>query len=299
MRKRKWLDGITGVAIGDALGSPVQFHKRGEVVVEEMVPCKHFGTPAGAWTDDTSLTLATLDSIRLCKEINLHDIMYRFTLWLNEGHYSSIGKAFDVGITCMRAIQNYDVKKDVNTCGLKSESSNGNGSLMRIMPACLAGSLEDTEKVSALTHAHPRSIIACGIYWFIVQELVNESGELKDLIQNGLTKAFDHYANEPEIMEFERLRDTESFAQCPVDDISSSGYCVHTLEAAIWSLLNGKDFASTLLLAVNLGDDADSVGAVCGGLAGLYYGYDNFPVKWVNKLMHYENIYRLIEEVEQ
>ena len=150
-------------------------------LIELLKGMEGFGTfnmPAGTWSDDGSMTLATLCSIKARKEIDSEDIMKRFVAWDYKGEYTPFGESFDQGRTCTSAIYNYVMKRDVNTCGLADEGSNGNGSLMRIMPACLFAyekiksgditvvrAVEMIHQVSALTHAHLRSKIACGIYF--------------------------------------------------------------------------------------------------------------------------------------
>ena len=138
--KNIWLDAIMGVIVGDALGLPVQFLSREELKhnpVREMIGYGTFHMPAGAWSDDGSMTLATLDSIRENKGINYDDIMERFVGWNFEGQYTPTGKAYDQGATCMEAICNYVHEKNYKTCGKTGEWANGNGALMRIMPVCL------------------------------------------------------------------------------------------------------------------------------------------------------------------
>lgn len=291
----KYLDGIMGVVVGDALGSPAQFHKRGEVVINNMIPCEHFGMPAGSWTDDSSLTLATLASIRKCGKIDLVDISENFVRWLQDGMYTPFGYAYDIGATCYDAIMNYRVTGAV-PAGLCEEENNGNGSLMRIMPACLsAHNVNEVEAVSALTHAHHRAQIGCGLYYFIVNSIVNrEAGQsINDCIKFGLKDGFEWYHGAEELRHYGRLRNVESFSFLPENKIQSTGYVVHTLEAALWSLLNSDSYRSALLKAVNLGYDADSVGAVCGGLAGLYYGFNQIPKEWVDKIQAVDDIKRL------
>lgn len=284
----KYLDGVMGVVIGDALGSPVQFRRRGELIVDRMIPCAHFNTPAGSWTDDSSLTLATLDSIQKCGKIDLKDIADKFAEWRYRGKYTPFGYAYDIGRTCDIAIREYNAF-GILPSGQQDESSNGNGSLMRILPACIAAErVEDVEDVSAITHAHRRSQIGCGLYYFIVNEIVSSDVDLKDCLYNGLKHGFDHYQNDSQIHYYDRLRDLDAFADLSESNIRSTGYVVHTLEAAIWSLLNTDSFRDALLLAVNLGDDADSVGAVCGGLVGLYYGYDAIPIEWLDAIQKRE-----------
>ena len=290
-----WLNGIMGVVVGDALGCPVQFRLREEVKKSPLTGMRGYGTfnlPPGSWTDDSSLTLALLTSIRECGEIDLHDIMHRFEAWLNKGEYTPFGESFDIGLGTMDAINRYTREHDVKSCGGSAASNNGNGSLMRIMPACLYAyeeRLSDEEairmihEVSGLTHNHLRSMIACGLYYFCVCAVLDEEGDLAERLKSGLDKGFKFYsediANRVQLAYYSRLRDIQ---RLPEDEIKSSGYVVDSLEAAIWSLTTTGSFAECCLKAANLGEDTDTISAIAGGLAGLYYGYDGIPEEWLS-----------------
>lgn len=290
----KWLDGVMGVVVGDALGSPVQFHRRGEVTVRKMERCDTFDTPPGTWTDDTSLTLASVESIKRRGKIDLEDMANNFVEWLFHGEFTPFGQAFDVGGACMTSIDTYAKDRNTETCGQRDEGSNGNGSLMRILPTCLAAdSVEIVEKSSALTHAHRRSQVGCGLYYFMVGEILNGDGNLRQRLNNGLTKGYENYKAEEEFKHYSRLYN-DGFFDLPMNEIKSSGYVVHTLEAAVWCLGNTRTIKDALLMAANLGDDADTVAALCGGLAGLYYGYDAIPEEWLKEIKRREWIEELL-----
>ncbi len=310
--KNIWLDGIMGVVLGDALGNPVQFMSREDVRKAPVTGMRGGGaykTPVGTWTDDTSMTLAALSSINRLGMIDPKDIMEQFCKWLKEGKYTPFGEAFDIGRGTWDAIMRYLREGDIKTCGGIFERENGNGSLMRIMPACLycaelqiKGLLTDEEAaglihtVSGLTHNHLRSKIACGLYYFMVRALLDPAPDMEtDLIHRlseGLDDGFAFYGSRlqcvTELSHYARLRNLFSFKDLPAQEIRSSGYVVDTLEAAVWSLITTESFETALLKAVNLGEDADSVGAVCGGLAGLYYGYEDMPADWLNVLQRRE-----------
>ncbi len=296
-----WLDGMMGLIVGDALGCPVQFMERDEIrdreqgTVTGMESGGVYDMPAGTWTDDSSMALATLDSIRELGEVDLDDIMDSFVSWYEEGEYTPFGEAFDMGNTCSLAIEKYEQEHDPMLCGGISEHSNGNGSLMRIVPACLYAytkGLPDEEavkvvhEVSGLTHNHLRSKIACGLYYFCVREILDGSGRLAERLQYGFDKGFAYYQNDignlTQLSFYGRLRDLEEFAAISENGIKSTGYVVDSLEAAIWSLLRTDSFRDCLLTAVNLGDDSDTIGAIAGGLAGLYYGYEAIPEEWLS-----------------
>ena len=179
-----WLDGIMGVVIGDALGCPVQFESRKEVAKHPVTGMRGYGTfnlPEGSWTDDSSLTLALLESIRRLGRIDLDDIMENFMKWLYDGEFTPYGYSYDVGRGTMLAIGRYKKNRKAKKCGGDEEWNNGNGSLMRILPVCIYNSgklrggdltehdaIQAVHSVGGLTHAHIRSNIACGLYFFMV-----------------------------------------------------------------------------------------------------------------------------------
>ena len=207
---------------------------------------------------------------------------------------------FDVGNTCSLAIENYVVgKKSYLECGRSAERDNGNGSLMRIHPVVLYlanknmaidQKIEIVHTMSALTHAHDRSKIGCGIYAFILWELLNNP--TMSAIKDGLSKAERFYEGKAELVHYRRLFE-RTFIITPRNSIKSGGYIVDTLEAAVWCLLNTNNYKDAVLKAVNLGDDTDTVAAVTGGLAGALYGYDAIPREWCKILIKRD----LIEEM--
>ena len=190
---------------------------------------------------------------------------------------------------------------------------------MRIMPAvlyCIDNAPSSDEaidiihKVGGLTHAHIRSNIACGLYYFMASAVLSGDGSLTERLQMGLDRGFafyEHYLADHENLEYydrmrlsryhcaNRMRDLEAFASLTEDSIRSSGYVVDALEAAIWALANSGSFDGALLKAVNLGDDTDTVGAIAGGLAGLFYGYDAIPADWLAAIQRREWIEGLCE----
>ena len=199
------------------------------------------------------------------------------------------------------AIDNYKSGKNPIKCGLSDEYSNGNGSLMKILPIAFYinkyfnSQLFDNSEViniiynvSSLTHSHKRSLIACVIYTAIALNLINDMN-IEEAINKALKDSFNYYKNEKEINNYKRIFDSD-FKKLNVNKIESSGYVVHTLEASIWILLNTSNYKDAVLKAVNFGDDTDTTAAVTGGLAGLYYCVDNIPSKWIDTLINKELI---------
>ena len=261
---RSLKDAVYGVAVGDAMGLPVQFEARDSYNITDMIGYGTFGLPEGSWSDDTSLTIATCDSIRKCGGVDLTDIRSCFENRYYRGKYTPYGRAYDIGGTCAGAISN---KK-----GMDDEWSNGNGSLMRIIPLAFLSDLTDNEiaDFSAITHAHPRTLYGCIAYIRIAKGLL-QGRELKDCILE--------YVSEESA--YARCRHIEELNR---EDILSTGYVVDTFEAAMWCLLTTYSYKECILKAVNLGDDTDTIGAVAGGLAGIMYGFDEIPTEWVEGL---------------
>ena len=319
----RWKSGILGLAVADALGVPVEFMSREQIVKNPVTDMREYGThnqPKGTWSDDSSMVFATMDSLAKVNAVDYKDLMERFVKWAWDGEYTPFGEVFDIGISTSRAILAYGKGTEPLNCGGIGERENGNGSLMRILPVCLYlldrkqnVCMSDDEviqiihNVSALTHAHIRSQMACSMYYFCVKAIVKglekEKTDLKSSLQKGLDQGFSYYRrdfrNYAELDNYSRLMDLEKFGSLAENEIRSSGYVVSTLEAAIWCLLNTDSYKEAVLKAVNLGDDTDTVGAVTGGLAGLYYGIDAIPAEWLECLQKREWIEKLISDVSK
>lgn len=305
---KKVYDGIIGLAIGDAMGVPFEFKSRQEIAKNPVVTMRGYGThnqPIGTWSDDTSLTLALMDSIAEKRQIVYTDIMDRFFNWLMYNDYTATGEVFDVGNSTSRAILNYGHGMDPLECGGVSEYENGNGSLMRILPIAyylqkrsnltIEYQMEIVHNISGLTHRHPISLIGCGIYINIAIILLENKLSLYEAVEYAIKAAIRFYENRAwkDVNAYLRLKDLSSFLKLTESEIRSNGYIVHTLEAALWCLLNTNTYAECVLKAVNLGDDTDTVGAVAGGLAGIYYGTDQIPKEWLTALAKKQHIEEL------
>lgn len=290
---------VFGHAIGDALGVPIEFTNREQLEKYPVTDMLEFGThhlPKGTWSDDTSMMLCTLISLTKQKDIIPEDIMSNFLKWAVDGEFTPFGQAFGIGRTTLKAISNY---RQAKPYGCTLERDNGNGSLMRILPVVLyqhfytreniflEQKIKEIHTVSALTHAHERSMMACGIYSFIMEELLQNPSHFS--IIKGLRNAKKFYYNSSEYTSFLRLF-SDCFFQTNSQDIRSSGYVIDTLEAAIWSLLTTNSYESCVLRAVNLGGDTDTIAAVSGGLAGILYGIESIPIKWSCVLIQHENL---------
>ena len=299
---------VIGHAVGDALGVPVEFQSRQELDAVPVTDMEGYGTyavPAGAWSDDTSMALCTMDAL-VYHGLDYDRVMVNFGKWLLQGEFTPTGEMFDVGITCSNAIINYLQRNmPYDACGLHGEMENGNGSLMRIHPVALylvgkgmppVEKMQIVHTMSALTHAHERSKLGCGIYAFVLWELLQNPS--KDAVYIGLGKAAEFYQGNEELAHYSRLF-APSFAGLARDLVQSSGYVVATLEAALWCLLTTQSYKEAVLKAVNLGKDTDTVAAITGGLAGALYGYDAIPASWRDTLIKRDEIEALCLQMSQ
>ena len=286
---------VFGAAIGDAVGVPFEFNSPEEMKsspASDMIGGGTYGMPAGTWSDDTTMILCTLD--RLDESLNYDAIMKAFCSWVEEGDYTPFGDCFDIGNTTRSALMNYSHGMDTLSCGLDNEYSNGNGSLMRIIPAALyadahglsaveAVSLSD--RLSSLTHAHMYSKTGCGIFTCVAMALL-ESAE-KTSVHEGIKRAAEIYSSEeyaPGAQKYSRILSPD-FASLPEREIKNSGYVVNTLECALWCLLNTESYRECILRAINFGRDTDTAACVAGALAGLLYGFDGIPHSWRETLV--------------
>ena len=313
---------VVGHAVGDAVGVPYEFNDHEYMArhpATDMVGYGTYGMPKGSWSDDTSMSLCELDAIARAggDEIKLHNYtLANFRAWLSpEAQFTPTGVVFDVGGTCNIAIaQGY---------GETGENSNGNGSLMRIHPYVLKNfydinnkdgqlSPEDISRYlkviaygSKMTHAHPRSVLACLLYAGILTKLL--VCPQKSSVQEGLNAAVEAIKADEEIYDFVRdelnstdpknsyVRILRGIKDEPRKTIYSGGYVVETFEAVVWCILNTDNYRDCVLKAVNLGHDTDTVAAIAGGLAGALYGYDAIPEEWRNSLLKRDFIESLCE----
>lgn len=303
-------NGIIGFAIGDALGVPVEFKSRNELElnpITDMVGDGTYNLPAGTWSDDTSMTLATMDSIINKRTIDTNDIADKFLDWFRNAKYTATNETFDIGRTTLQALAKYELKIcEASKCGENNEYSNGNGSLMRILPIAYYiyhKEITDNQKiyniikeVSSITHSHEISILGCYIYVKFVLELLNGENKISAYkkIQNQDYSMFGSNT----IKKYSRILNNE-IQKLDKDNISTSGYVVSTLEATMWLFLNSNNYNSTIIKAVNMGEDTDTVAACTGGLLGLYYGIENIQDKWKQRLKKYKYIIELCDKFDE
>ncbi len=305
----KSCNGIIGLAIGDAMGVPIEFVSRKELEQNPVTKMLEYGShkvPKGCWSDDTSMTLATIDSIIKKKKIDTDDMADRFLEWFKNAEYTATNDIFDIGRTTLQSLARYELKlDDASNCGDDNEYSNGNGSLMRILPLayyCFSKNLNNNEiieivsRVSSITHKNQVSILGCYIYVQFAMELL----KVKDLKKCYYKiKELDYtYFSKEVVNRYERIL-KNNITEYKLEEIKSTGYIVDTLEATLWVLLNTKSYNEAIIKAINLGEDTDTIGACTGGLAGIYYGIDNIKNEWKENLLKYEYIIELCNKLDE
>lgn len=278
--------GIIGLAVGDALGVPVEFFDRERLKRHPVTGMRSFGThnqPAGTWSDDTSLALCLAESLAE-KGIDYADQAQRFIAWKYSGKWTPHGRMFDIGNATGEAITRLLSGVEPLEAGPTDERACGNGSLMRILPLAIYLAFSSSSKrwriareCSRLTHGHVRCQLACAYYVEVAAALVRGDSLASAIIaaNKQLVRVFDH---EPSLdrKPFTRLLSPQ-FADLPASEISGSGYVIHCLEASLWCALRAKSYAEGVLAAVNLGDDTDTTGAVTEGCSGCNMGSLEFP----------------------
>lgn len=288
MRDRA-LGALLGLACGDAVGTTVEFEARGSFPpMVDMVGGGPFGLAAGQWTDDTSMALCLATSLVHRGEFDPVDQMNRYVNWWHWGYLSSTGECFDIGLATVKALQRYEVTRDPYA-GDVNPGTAGNGSLMRLAPVAIHfhGNRESLRKHARLssmtTHAAPEAVDACELFADLLMRAIQ-----------GDTKA-SLWATErdDDLSESVRLAASPDVALRAIDAIKSSGYCIDSLEAALWSFARSATFEETVLTAANLGGDADTVAAIAGQIAGAHYGASGIPSRWLERLAMRDEIERL------
>lgn len=277
-REDRALGAWIGLAIGDAVGTTLEFKSRdGGPPLTDMVGGGPFRMPPGGWTDDTSMALCLAESLLHDPALDPRDLMDRFVRWWRQGENSHTGSCFDIGIATRQALQRYVANGDPSA-GSTDPMSAGNGGIMRLAPVALVS--RDADRAADLARRQSRTThgaVACA--------------DAADLMARILVAAIDGAGSAA----FDIARDRAQVAEVAAiaaglwrgkgrADIRSTGYVVHTLEAALWATANADGFAAAVLLAANLGDDADTVAAVTGQIAGALHGLSAIPATWLAKL---------------
>lgn len=304
-RRERIVGGLWGAIVGDALGVPVEFTGREERRRDPVSSMRGGGTwrqPPGTWSDDSSLLLCTVES--LLGGFDTSDLGRRFVGWHNAERWTPWGEVFDIGMTTRSALLAVARGTRAELAGGVTESSNGNGSLMRILPVVLHGEslptdqlLDRIHRASAITHRHPRSQMACGLYALLALQLLVGSSTTAawSAAKDEFRKYYSTREWINEVSHFAPMIDCD-LRSLPEAEMVSGGYVMNTLAASVWCLLTTRDYSEAVLKAVNLGGDTDTTACVAGGLAGLVYGVSGIPQEWIGTLARKEDLGRLIGE---
>lgn len=272
---------LLGLAVGDAVGTTVEFSPRGSFTpVTDMAGGGPFRLKPGEWTDDTSMALCLAESLAERGGFDPRDQMERYCRWWRAGHLSSNGRCFDIGITVSGALRRFK-KTGESFSGSTDPHTAGNGSIMRLAPvalfanANLAETLRLSRESSRTTHGAEECLDACQVLGALLHHLLGGASK-----EDALARLKAESVTSPRVKDIVE----GSYREKPESEIRASGYVVHTLEAALWSFHRTETFRDAILTAVNLGEDADTTGAVCGQIAGACYGLTGIPGEWLEKL---------------
>lgn len=284
--EERFVGALIGLACGDAVGTTVEFSPRGTFQpVVGMAGGGPFGLEPGQWTDDTSMALCLAESLVEKGAFDPADQMSRYLDWWQRGYLSSNGTCFDIGNTVRRALIEFQ-RTGNPYAGSRDPWSSGNGSLMRLAPVVMFGFRKPgaipqlAADSSRTTHGSAEAIESCQLFALLMYRVF--AGYPKPEILKGLAQEWHQ----------EKVRTIASgeFTSKRYESLVGSGYCIQSLEAALWCFLNTESYSEAVLAAVNLGDDADTTGAITGQLAGAYYGVSSMPAEWISPLAMREEI---------
>lgn len=301
--KSKVYGGILGHCIGDIMGVPVESSprkRRTEDPVKEMRQYGTFRQPLGVWSDDSSLTFCLIDAYN--NEFSIDAVMKNFVAYYKNAAFTPYGKMFDIGQTTMYAIWDYMSGTQPTKCGLTDNHCNGNGSLMRILP--IAYMRQDLtprkfirliEDVSSLTHGHKISKFAC-IFYVVLASYLLEGKEKMQAYDNTISfvKKYCESTYQHEFDVFHSIL-SKDILLYTLPEIRSTGYVVDTLESVIWTFFTNNEYEKTILAAVNLGGDTDTIAAIVGGIAGIHYGLSSIPDKWINNIVKKDDVFEMLD----
>lgn len=292
-----------GFIIGDVLGVPVEFSKREYLEnnpITDMIENKGRRTTIGYWSDDTAMTLCGMQSIIDKDKVDYTDLLDKYLMWLETGYMAIDNKCFGIGQTTFRSLLNYKKSKNYIEYMMKnnptSEKNGGNGAMMRILPIILylykqdeqlARKYDVIEGCTNITHDSRVNIEACVFYAMFIFNLIN-SHDLQRSYDEAIEQHLEYYAG-CQSLSLDRIL-LNKLIMLDKSEIKSTGYVVNTLEASLWCLFNTNSYEEAVLTAVNLGGDTDTIAAITGSMAGIYYGLDSIPKKWIDKIQDKERI---------
>jgi ADP-ribosyl-[dinitrogen reductase] hydrolase len=284
---------LLGLACGDAVGTTVEFSARGSFApVTGMEGGGPFGLAPGQWTDDTSMALCLAESLIEKRGFDARDQMTRYTTWWRWGYLSSTGSCFDIGGTTQQALARFERTGEPYS-GPTDRDSAGNGSIMRLAPVVLRfhPSLEEVllyaAESSRTTHGAPEAIDCCRLLAYVIFRALD--GHSKETLLDGAAP----FLTQPAVRQVASVR----YGSRKADSIRGSGYCVRSLEAALWCVYSTESFEAAILAAANLGEDADTTAAIAGQLAGALYGLQAIPEDWRRKVHLGEEIVAMARQL--
>jgi ADP-ribosyl-[dinitrogen reductase] hydrolase len=289
-RRARFRGALLGLAAGDALGTTLEFHRPGTFSeINDMVGGGYFNLAPGEWTDDTSMALCLAESLVEQRGFDPVDQLERYTKWANEGHLSSNGDVFDIGTTVSAALGRFSATREPY-CGPTDPETAGNGSLMRLAPVPLffernpREAIERSGESSRTTHGAAAAVDACRYLGALVVGTLRGASK-EELLGDRYSPERNYWRKNPLVDEIDAIAGGSYKWRGP-PAIAGTGYVVKALEAALWAFYRTDSFEQGALLAVNLGNDADTTGAIYGQLAGAYYGEEAIPESWRQKLAH-------------
>lgn len=277
---------LQGLAAGDALGTTVEFQAPGTFKpLTDIVGGGVFGLQPGQWTDDTSMALCLAESLLAVQAFDPADQMQRYVKWYREGTLSSTGRCFDIGNATREALHRYEASGEAYS-GSEDPFSAGNGSIMRLAPVMMYYAEQPSEAIryaamsSRTTHGAAECLAACRLLAAYILAGLHGWSKQEMLAPDAFREWLDEDTLTPHMLNIKQ----GSYKLKEPPQIQGSGYVVESLEAALWAFHKSGSFAEGALLAVNLGNDADTTGAIYGQIAGAYYGLSGIPAEWSRKL---------------
>lgn len=305
----KYIDGLMGFVIGDAMGLPLKNKSREELLnkpVTKMLANETYDLPEGTWGENTSLLIATIDSINAKSNVDLNDIALKFSAFINHAQYTADREVFTINQTTLQAITKFQENyNDLDINGITSDTAIDNGALVRILPIAyysLEKKLKDIEilelvtKVCSLTHSNEINIMGCYIYVRFAIFLLTGKDKYSAY---SMTKCVDYtmFSDQTRALYNRLIKD--DITKLKINEINSSSNIIDTLEATIWVFLQSENYKEAIIGAINLGDDTSSIAALTGGLSGILSDYNLFPEEWKDVILRREYLLDIFEEFSE
>lgn len=292
-QRDRFLGCLLGLACGDAVGTSVEFSARGSFQpLTDMVGGGPFSLVAGQWTDDTSMALCLADSLLSKGGFDAYDQMSRYSNWQKWGYLSATGNCFDIGMTVASALERFRASGNPYS-GSTEPNTAGNGALMRLAPVVMfyfpdtATAIARACDSTRTTHAAPEAIDCSGLFSAILCQALAGKSKQEILFHHG------YRATEENVLAIAE----GNYARKAIHEVAGTGYCIASLEAALWCFLTTESFSAAILQAANLGDDADTTAAITGQIAGAHYGVGAIEASWLERLAMRRDIETYAEQL--